>query len=193
LNRTAILECLDVTLESMRPGEGIAVLFVDLDQFKATNDDYGHAAGDAVLVEVARAVTATVRTSDTVVRWGGEELLIVLRFVDRARAAEVAEKVRAAVEALEIVLPDGTTLHRTCSIGFAAWPFSREAPKALGWERVVDLADAALYIAKHSGRNTWRGVVSGNAAPQRGAELFREDHDRAVASGAVVLLEPQRK
>jgi diguanylate cyclase (GGDEF)-like protein len=171
----------------------LVFLMIDLDHFKSVNDQYGHAAGDAVLVEVARVVASTMRTSDTVVRWGGEELLIVVRFVDRAHAAEVAEKVRSAVAALEIVLPDGTMIRRTCSIGFAAWPFSPAAPRALSWERVVDLADAALYIAKHGGRNAWCGVAlaSHEVDPVVAAEAFREDAERAAANGLVIVARPQ--
>jgi diguanylate cyclase (GGDEF)-like protein len=129
----------------------------------------------------------TVRTSDTVVRWGGEEFLIVVRFIDRKHAAEIAEKVRSAVAAHSFVLPDGSTIERTCSIGFAAWPFSPDAPRALSWERVVDLADAALYMSKHSGRNAWTGVLLGQGDPVQAAARFREDPEAAIAKGEVIV------
>lgn len=166
----------------------LVILMIDLDHFKSVNDQYGHAAGDAVLVDLAQLLLRTVRTSDTIIRWGGEEFLIVVRFVDRVHAADVAEKLRGAVAAFPFVLPDGTTIHRTCSIGFAAWPFSANAPRALHWDRVVDLADAALYTSKHSGRNAWTGVFLGDAEPLHAAEAFREDAESAIARGEIVVL-----
>jgi len=108
-----------------------------------------------VLAELARVLKQSVRASDVIVRWGGEEFLIVIRFVDRALAPDIAEKVRVAVEAHAFPLPDGATLRRTCSIGVAAWPVSHRAPREVSFERVVDMADGALYEAKHNGRNAW--------------------------------------
>ncbi|MFL6246477.1 MAG: two-component regulator propeller domain-containing protein [Thermoanaerobaculia bacterium] len=188
-NRRFLEQTIDGDLEIAARGgvdRDLVILMIDLDHFKSVNDEYGHAAGDAVLVALAQLLLRTVRNSDTVVRWGGEEFLIVVRFVDRQHAAEVAEKVRAAVAAHEFVLPDGTTIRRTCSIGFAAWPFSPWARRALSWERMVDLADAALYRSKHGGRNTWTGVLLADEKvdPVRAAEAFREGNEEA---GIVVL------
>jgi len=156
-NRRYLEQTIDADLEIAARGgveRDLVILMVDLDHFKSVNDQYGHAAGDAVLVELARLLQHTFRTSDHIIRWGGEEFLIVVRFVDRAIAAELAEKLRAAVAEREFALPDGTVLHRTCSIGFAVWPFV----PAVSWERAVDLADAALYEAKRGGRNKWRAA-----------------------------------
>jgi diguanylate cyclase (GGDEF)-like protein len=127
----------------------LVILMVDLDHFKSVNDRYGHAAGDAVLVELAQLLRRTFRASDHVVRWGGEEFLIVAR--DGSNASELAEKLRSAVAEHPFVLPDGTVLRRTCSIGVATWPMQ----PAVKWERAVDLADAALYEAKRGGRDRW--------------------------------------
>ncbi len=190
-NRRFLEQTIGADLELAARGEAdreLVILMIDLDHFKSVNDQYGHAAGDAVLAALGRLLMSTLRSSDTVVRWGGEEFLIVVRFVDRADAAGLAEKLRGAVAGHEFVLPDGTTIHRTCSIGFSAWPFSPAAPRALPLERVIGLADAALYIAKHSGRNAWAGVLPGNADPVHAAEAFREDAEGAVGRGEVVLL-----
>jgi diguanylate cyclase (GGDEF)-like protein len=178
-NRRFLEQTIGADLELAARGgvdRDLVILMIDLDHFKSVNDEYGHAAGDAVLVALAELLLRTLRNSDTVVRWGGEEFLIVVRFVDRKHAPEVAEKVRSAVEAHPFLLPDGTVIRRTCSIGFAAWPFSPDAPRALSWERVVDLADAALYRSKHNGRNMWTGVLfaDANVDPVRAAEAFRE-------------------
>jgi GGDEF domain-containing protein len=75
------------------------------------------------------------------------------RTADRAWASELAKKLRSGVASHPFPLADGTILRRTSSIGFAAWPFSRTLPHALDFERVVDLADGALYAAKNSGRD----------------------------------------
>jgi diguanylate cyclase (GGDEF)-like protein len=191
-NRRFLEQTIGADLELAARGgvdRDLVILMIDIDHFKSVNDQYGHAAGDAVLVALAQLLLRTVRTSDTVVRWGGEEFLIVIRFVDRVHAAEVAEKLRSAVAAHPFVLPDGTTIRRTCSIGFSAWPFSPAAPRALPLERVIDLADAALYTSKHSGRNAWTGVLLGDADadPVRAAEAFRVDAEGAVAKGEVVV------
>jgi diguanylate cyclase (GGDEF)-like protein len=153
-NRRYLEQTIDADLEvSSRGGveRDLVILMVDLDHFKSVNDQYGHAAGDAVLIQLAQVLQQTFRASDHIVRWGGEEFLIVARFVDGSRAGELAEKLRAAVAEHEFVLPDGAVLHRTCSIGVAVWPL----PPNVSWDRAVDLADTALYEAKRSGRDRW--------------------------------------
>jgi diguanylate cyclase (GGDEF)-like protein len=136
-------------------GEVLVFLLLDLDHFKSVNDTHGHAAGDAVLVQTAAVLRRVLRASDHAVRWGGEEFLAVARFIDRRRAPELAEKIRAAIAACPFSLPDGTVLHLTCSLGFAPFPFSGEHPRAIGWEEAVDRADDALYTAKRNGRDRW--------------------------------------
>src|SRR5205085_312179 len=138
---------LELVARRQRDGESDAdLLFIllDLDHFKSVNDTHGHAAGDAVLVQIAALLRATFRSSDSLVRWGGEEFLVVVRFVDRARASELAEKLRVAIEAHAFELPDGTILRRTGSIGWAAWPFGADDAMTERWETVVDAADTAL-------------------------------------------------
>ena len=152
-NRRFLEQTIQSDLELASRGHGdLVVLLADLDHFKSVNDTYGHAAGDAVLAQLAHLMLQTFRTSDYIVRWGGEEFLIVIRFVDRREAPELAEKLRAAVAAHPFELPDGTMLMRTCSIGYSSWP---GAPT---WERAIDLADAALYAAKKGGRNACVGA-----------------------------------
>lgn len=190
-NRRYLEQTIGADLEIAARGgaeRDLVLLMIDLDHFKSVNDRYGHAAGDAVLVELAGLLLRTVRASDTVIRWGGEEFLIVARFVDRVRAPELAEKVRSAVAAHPFVLPDGTSIRRTCSIGFAAWPFSPAAPRGVDWEQVVDLADSGLYVSKRNGRDAWTGIVlgaGGDAA--RAAEAYRADPEGAVARGEIVV------
>ena len=187
-NRRYLEQTIGADLELAARGEGdLVVMLVDLDHFKSVNDKHGHAAGDAVLAELGRVLQRTVRASDLIVRWGGEEFLIVIRFVDRALAPELAEKVRAAVAAHEFPIPGGTILRRTCSIGATAWPFSRSAIRAVAFEHVVDIADVALYSAKHSGRDAWVTVACGAADPETAANQFRGDASAAVGRGMVVV------
>ncbi|MGE5233203.1 MAG: two-component regulator propeller domain-containing protein [Acidobacteriota bacterium] len=171
------------------PARDLVFLLLDLDHFKSVNDTHGHAAGDAVLVELANLLRATFRASDHLVRWGGEEFLVVVRFVDREAGAELAEKLRATVSAHPFELPDGTRLARTVSIGWAAYPFLSAVTEAVSWEDVVDLADRALYAAKRSGRDAWVGILAGPGdAPadgQRAAQRALTDPASAAASGVV--------
>ena len=161
-------------------------LMLDLDHFKSVNDTHGHSAGDAVLVQTAAILRATFRASDSIVRWGGEEFLVIARFVNRREAPLLAEKLRAALEAHEFRLDDGTVLRRTGSIGFAAYPFAPDQPRAVGWEEVVDLADFALYAAKRSGRNLWVGIEAGEVVDPRAAlRSFRDDPEASIERGEI--------
>lgn len=141
-------------------------LLLDIDAFKRINDHYGHAAGDAVLVQFGARLRSVLRESDYLVRWGGEEFLAVARDTDRARAEELAERMRAVISATPFQLDDGQQIAVSCSVGFACMPFEPERPQLRGWQQVVNLADLGLYAAKRSGRDAWVGV---HAASGRGA------------------------
>ncbi|HEU4630348.1 MAG TPA: tetratricopeptide repeat-containing diguanylate cyclase [Gemmatimonadaceae bacterium] len=156
-----------VAAERGLPADDADLVFylVDLDHFKRINDEHGHAAGDRLLVELTRVLQAASRESDVVVRWGGEEFLVLGRFTDREQAAQQAERLRAAVEAHTTVLEGGRVLRATCSIGYAVFPFVSGDPDALAWEEVVSLADHGTYAAKRLGRNAWAGYVPGDGAP----------------------------
>jgi diguanylate cyclase (GGDEF)-like protein len=135
-------------------------LLLDIDAFKRVNDVHGHAAGDAVLTQLGARLRLVLRESDYLVRWGGEEFLAVARDTDRARAEELAERMRAAVAGTPFRLDDDSLLAVTCSIGFACMPFEPERPTGKTWQQVVKLADLALYAAKHAGRDAWVGLHS---------------------------------
>ena len=125
------------------------VLMLDIDFFKLVNDQHGHDAGDRVLQNIAGLMLNQVRVSDFVFRYGGEEFLIVLAEVDADQAKVVAEKIRARVQAAEILLSEDRTIRVTLSIGIAAFDGHPD------YQRTVDRADKALYTAKHAGRNQW--------------------------------------
>jgi diguanylate cyclase (GGDEF)-like protein len=129
-----------------RTGAAVAMVVLDVDRFKAVNDTHGHAAGDAVLKAVAARAASVVRAGDLLARVGGEEFGILLPGADLARAAEAAERIRAALAAAPVEAA-GRALSVTVSLGCAALA-AGEAPEAL-----VARADARLYEAKRDGRN----------------------------------------
>lgn len=128
-------------------------LMLDIDHFKAVNDAHGHAVGDQVLVQLGAVLRTTCRDSDVVIRWGGEEFLILARFTDRNQAEITAERLRQAIERHTITLPNGQTVRVTCSIGYAAFPVNLASPDSVNWEEVIAMADRAAYVAKSRGRN----------------------------------------
>lgn len=138
----------------------LVFFLLDVDHFKSVNDIYGHTIGDQLLIEFSTLLTKTCRETDCIVRWGGEEFLIVSRFSGRDEAPLVAERIRRAVEQHEFILGEGVVLRKTCSIGFACYPFLRDAPKLLSWEQVINTADQALYAAKKTGRNRALGIMA---------------------------------
>ncbi len=133
-------------LEGILRGEKASILLLDVDRFKAINDSYGHAAGDAALREVAERLRANLRAADVVARFGGEEFLVVLANAPPEDAAIVAERLRAALGAVPIGIGPAR-LGISISIGVAV------APAGTDVSAVIAAADAALYRAKARGRN----------------------------------------
>jgi diguanylate cyclase (GGDEF)-like protein len=149
-NRQAVLSRLDEELaRATRYRRPLAIVMVDLDHFKRLNDTHGHAAGDAVLRQVAQRLADHVRSVDLIGRFGGEEFLAVLPETDADAAASLAEKLRRVVAGTPVRLPDGNEVTVTLSAGVAGGPGEVLRPEIL-----VRDADAALYSAKALGRNT---------------------------------------
>lgn len=121
-----------------------ALLYMDLDGFKAINDRYGHKAGDQVLIDVARVLTSNCRASDLAARQGGDEFVVLLSEVeDLAAAQKAAEKLRGHIGALS-----WNEMRVGASIGLALWPDDAEDPETL-----IRLADDAMYQAKSEGKD----------------------------------------
>ncbi len=136
-----------------RRATNVGVLMCDMDFFKEVNDTHGHEAGDVVIVRTAEILKECVRTSDLVIRYGGEEFLVIL--VDVASKDDinrVAEKIRTSMEATTMQLPGGGTLQKTISVGYSMYPFDSE-----GFWECIKYADVALYKAKNNGRNQVQG------------------------------------
>jgi diguanylate cyclase (GGDEF)-like protein len=174
------------------PVRNLGFIMVDLDHFKAVNDTYGHAAGDEVLKQVARVLKASIRTPDLLIRMGGEEFLILSLDASRTMPMTSPERIREAMARHLFRLPSGEVLHKTCSIGYAIYPFQPSQPDQFSWEDVLNLADGALYRAKHAGRNRAIGVVPGTDPQRLTAELFRDVENsvaRALAQDALRQVE----
>lgn len=162
-----------------------ALLMIDIDHFKHVNDRHGHAAGDAVICEVARRISQAVRQDDLVVRWGGEEFLVFAHDVAPDQLQLLAERILYSV-GLEPVATQGGPLRVTCSIGFAHFPLP-PAELALHWEQAVNWADMALYTAKAQGRNRARGIVTVQAGDAQALLQIEADFDAACSSERVQL------
>jgi diguanylate cyclase (GGDEF)-like protein len=147
-----------LNITERRNGSDLIFFLIDLDHFKQVNDVYGHSAGDAVLIQIKEILASVFRETDYLVRWGGEEFLVIARFTDRNNASVLAERLRDGVEQHSFDIGQGNAISKTCSIGYASYPFLLEQPECLDWERVVDIADHCLYAAKKSNRNTWVGL-----------------------------------
>jgi diguanylate cyclase (GGDEF)-like protein len=168
------------------PESSFVFILADLDHFKSVNDTYGHEAGDAVLLQAASLLRSVFRASDHIVRWGGEEFLVVARFVEPNEAPAFAEKLRAAIAAHPFLLPDGSVIRRTASIGAAAFPFLPSRPRSVSWQATVAICDVALYGAKRNGRNAWLLLTPSEAdAGEDVAAMFRESPLTAVTSDRI--------
>lgn len=131
-----------------RFGHSLSLIMIDLDDFKAFNDTFGHPRGDMLLYSVARAIGANLRGADVAARYGGEEFVVLLPETDPEGAFAVAERIRADVEELRFEGPESAPVLKTISAGVAAFP--NHAASAL---RLLESADAAMYRAKRGGKN----------------------------------------
>lgn len=154
-NRRSLREAM-VAIEHGGAATGSTFMIVDLDYLKPINDEHGHEGGDAVLIRVAEILRHLFRSSDLIVRWGGDEFVVLCRGCDLTTAGTLAERVRAAVSKTIFRVGEGVVARTSCSIGFATVPFIAQYPQLLNWEQSMNLADAALYRAKQD-RNTWFG------------------------------------
>jgi diguanylate cyclase (GGDEF)-like protein len=142
--------------------EDVVFFLVDVDHFKQVNDTFGHSCGDRVLQCVAERLRRTIRASDTLIRWGGEEFLVVTRGTRREDVAELGKRILDAVGGQPFEGEPGHFLRCTCSVGWAAFPWDRAEPYSHGLAEVVQFVDEALYMAKHAGRNQCVGVAPGH-------------------------------
>lgn len=150
-NRRQFIELASIEVaRSKRHGDALSLVLIDIDHFKAVNDNHGHAVGDRVLRAAARSCLGPLRSHDTLARYGGEEFVVLLPSTALGEAQVVAEKLRRAVQSKSVVLASGQTLGVTITLGVAQ--LTQEVPNL---ESLIGMADQALYAGKAKGRNCW--------------------------------------
>lgn len=163
------------------------VLVLDIDHFKQVNDHFGHAGGDALLVAFAELLRRHCRSEDMAVRWGGEEFLMRFGVRDEAHALARADALRRAIAETPFDLGTGRQTHCTASIGLACLPLDPARPDWLDWQQIIDLADHALYLAKHAGRDRVLGLF---ASPTSPCPLDSANAEALLAAGCIELRAP---
>ena len=189
-NRRYFDEIISIVRPRRRAGDTLGILMIDIDRFKNLNDRYGHATGDTVLRAVAGAIYTTVRSEDTPARYGGEEFSVILHRASAAQAVEVAERVRAAVQAMP---PERMGIERpvTVSVGVAV-----AVEEDMDVAALIEGADRALYLAKRRGRNRVE-VAAGGAVPPgstvRDGEIvqFRPEDEPAISAARRETVKPE--
>ncbi|WP_077035480.1 GGDEF domain-containing protein [Pelomonas sp. KK5] len=163
-----------------------SLFLIDIDHFKRINDVHGHAAGDSVLVEVARRLRSAVREDDLVVRWGGEEFLIFARTREQAYAQGLAQRLLDLI-GQPVVHSEYKRIPTTASIGFASFPMPPHE-LSMGWERAIDLVDTVMYMAKAHGRNKAYGIEHVGAVTEDDLARITTSMEAACHEGRLRLV-----
>ncbi|MBI3731514.1 MAG: diguanylate cyclase [Burkholderiales bacterium] len=164
------------------------LILMDIDHFKNINDSFGHATGDAVLIEVARRLRSTVRDSDMVLRWGGEEFLIYSPRSNPAQLKGLVERILRSIGGVNIEV-EGASVPVTLTAGFISLPFSGLPEAVCNWEKALQIADMALYLGKVNGRNRAYGVSKLLIAYEEALPVLDHDLSAAIKAGMVELIE----
>jgi diguanylate cyclase (GGDEF)-like protein len=163
-----------------------ALFLLDIDHFKRVNDNYGHGAGDKVLKAVADKLRETLRETDMIVRWGGEEFLAFVPQVQGHQVDQVAQRILDGVAGC-LVEYQGRQIPVRVSVDFALLPLTVAHEGALPWERAIALSDMALYLAKDNGRNRAHGIRGIARAHPEDMERIERDLHTAWREGVVDL------
>ncbi|HET7794915.1 MAG TPA: EAL domain-containing protein [Rhizobacter sp.] len=186
-NRLSLMEHLGHMIAAARRNDSqVALLFIDLDHFKRVNDSLGHLVGDTLLQTLARRITESLRATDIVARFGGDEFIVLLpRTLQRMDVEEVAQKLLAAIEVPVNV--DGRLISVTPSIGISMFPHDGETADDL-----IKNADTAMYLAKSRGRANFQFFTSEMASSAYAALVLESQMAQALARGEFVLhFQPQ--
>ena len=186
-NRRYLMEQFPRLLKEKRENHGLVIMIIDLDALKPINDQHGHAAGDEVIVEIARTLKQAIRPEDVLVRWGGDEFVVVAQAQHVEHATMLAERIRERIAKMKCVLPRGAVVRTSCSIGFTCLPFVPGRPDAVSWEHAIKIADLALYRAKR-GRNAWRGWFGTEAVASLHSVIaaVESNVDGLIANGVII-------
>ncbi|WP_280153320.1 GGDEF domain-containing protein [Piscinibacter sp. XHJ-5] len=161
------------------------VFLIDIDHFKRINDAHGHSAGDTVLAEMARRLRETLREQDLIVRWGGEEFLVVVRTLPPEQVEALARRMLGAMAGTPVRYDRGA-MEVTGSIGYATFPIEPTL-LAVSWERAINLVDTAMYLAKAHGRNRAYGVRLLHARDETQLDEITRSLEGAWNEGQVAL------
>ncbi len=163
-------------------------LMVDIDFFKKVNDTYGHNAGDQLLIQISNRMKQTLRTSDLLVRWGGEEFLIMAKDDNFEGARLLSLRLLKAIES-ELFDLNGVEVNITISIGYCGFPILSKNPNQFGWKDIVEMADSALYKAKDGGRKRSVGVqFKDEILSDKDCNLLTQDFDKALEKGIIEII-----
>ena len=151
--------------EGMDPRKSADLVFmmIDIDNFKPINDTYGHAAGDRMLLQLRDVLIGTCRKSDYIIRWGGDEFVIIAKQANPGESEALAERIRTQIAEHDFDLGDDQSAKTTCSIGFAAYPLFRAQADDATLDQILGLADDLMYEAKRN-RNAWAGMLGPSEA-----------------------------
>jgi diguanylate cyclase (GGDEF)-like protein len=152
----------------------LVFIMVDVDFFKHVNDDFGHSVGDELLRKFAERLSQVMRKSDVLIRWGGEEFLVLSRSASTSGAPVFCQRILEVIASEPFVLGKDIRIRKTCSIGWASYPWIGSDVEALSADEVIELADSALYLAKSSGRNQSIGFLPSESALAESRNLSME-------------------
>lgn len=172
------------------------MILMDIDEFKHINDTYGHAIGDAVLTEVARRLKSSVRDTDMVLRWGGEEFLIFSPKANTAQITRLVERVLRAIGESRFHIGE-FDVPVTVTAGFISLPFSGISEEVCDWEKTLQIADMALFLGKAHGRNRAYGIGRLLVDKEDALPLLESNVGAAIEAKMVEVIEllgpPQKK
>lgn len=199
-NRRSFLELMKTRVENVendrREIDGAnpdCLMILDIDHFKHINDTWGHAAGDAVLIEVAKRLRSAVRDSDQTMRWGGEEFLVYSPRTKPQQLAPMVERVLRSIGATPIVVGHHT-IPVTVSAGYISLPFAGISEQQCNWEKAMQFADMALYLGKVNGRNRAYGLISLLQPMEQALPMLEHDFSSAIKENMVevnIILGPK--
>jgi len=186
-NRRYLMQQFPLLIAERKGTTGLAIMIIDLDALKPINDQHGHAAGDDVIVEIAKTLRQAIRPDDILARWGGDEFVVVAHAQHIEHACMLAERVRERIAKMKCVLPRGAVVRTSCSIGLTCLPFVPGNPESVTWEQAIKIADLALYRAKR-GRNAWRGWFGTEQVTtlQSVISAVESNVDGLIANGVII-------
>jgi diguanylate cyclase (GGDEF)-like protein len=159
---------------------------LDIDHFKRINDSYGHASGDAVLIELSKRLSHVMRDKDMLMRWGGEEFLIFLHHIPAMKLPQVIDRILITVGGRAVEF-DHNVIPATISAGYISLPPGVESEVDPNWEKMLNLADSALYMAKTRGRNQAIGIKVVGVKKEELDELLEGNLEKSITQGRVII------